>query len=236
MRILLLFIALILPLSAFADYAGHHLELKIKTIDGQCIQAFDFREMIYQKDKSMDYKSFLEHNYQSFLADNDSLFYYDNRIRYDYEVDSNDSLHIFKLIDKKKIANATIQSIEVLDIRRFSYAINISTPLTLQDREWINSKPKDNISTGGVFCNHQIFLHETNKKITKIISELNQTEQNYLQKVKELKEEMKYSDGKPYYEAQAKISKLDDQIDSKISAILEKLHPFKVVIISMCSC
>ena len=226
LRLLLLFIALILPLSVFADYAGHQIELKIKTIDGQCIQAFSYREMIYRKDKSMDYKSFLEHNYQSFLADNDSLFYYENRIRYDYETSPNDSLYIFKLIDKKKIANTTIQSIEVLDIRRFSYAINISTPLTIEDTEWLQTKPIQTYETAGVSCNHQIFLHEKNKKTDKIIAELNHTEQAYYQKIKDLKEAMKYSDGEPYHEAQTFISKLDDEIDSKISKTLDKFKGF----------
>lgn len=235
-RPLIIFLILTFSLSVFADYAAQYIELKIKTINGQCIQAFDYGEMIYQKDKSMDYKSFLEHNYQSFLADNDSLFYYENRIRYDYKIGSDDSLYIFKVINPKKIASTTIQAIEVLDIRQFSYATNISTPLTLQDTEWIQTQKVQTYETGGVFCHHQIFLHETNKKTAKIIAELKRTEQTYLQKVKELKEEMKYVNGEPYQEIQAFISKLDDQIDSKISAILEKFYDSKVVIISMCSC
>ena len=105
--------------------------------------------------------------------------------------------------------------------------------MTLEDREWLQTKPVQTYETGGIFCNHQIFLHEQNKKTTKIITELNRTEQAYYQKVKDLKEQMKYSDGELYHEAQTFISKLDDEIDSKI---LGKFNGLKVVIISMCSC
>ena len=100
----------------------------------------------------------------------------------------------------------------------------------------MKTKPTEKHSFGGTFCSHDIYIHEKNDDADKIIEDLKKISLNFEKAIKEQQEIMESSDGKYYYQAKERIEKIEEEIDSKISEVLQNFDGMKVVIISMCSC
>lgn len=236
-----LFFILLLPLLAFAEYNGHQIKFSIELKDGIEIIGFNYLASVYQKDKSISYKEFLENNYELILRNqyNDSIgefTYFQNRIKYNYEDYDGGKRFIYTLTDKKEIDKNNIKKFKIIELTDQSYAIGISTNHEWKDRLWMKIKPVEKYSFGGIFCSHDIYIHEKNDETDKIINVLKKISLNFEQAVKEQQEIMERSDGKYYYEAEEKIEKIEEEIDSKISDELLDFDGLKVVIITICTC
>lgn len=236
-----LFFILFLPLIVFAEYNGHQIKFSIKLQDGIEIIGYNYLASVYQKDKSISYKEFLENNYELILRNqyNDSIgefTYFQNRIKYYYEDYNGGKSFIYTLTDKKEIDKNNIKKFKIIELTDQSYAIGISTNHQWKDRLWMNLKPVEKYSFGGTFCAHDIYIHEKNDETDKIINALKKISFNLEKAIKEQQEIMEHSDGKYYYEAKEKIEKIEEEIDRKISDELQDFNEMKVVIITMCTC
>lgn len=237
----LLFFILLLPLIAFAEYNGHQIKFSVEFNDGGEIIGYSYLASIYQKDKSIGYKEFLETNYELILRNhyNDSIgefTYFQNRIKYNYKDYDGEKRFIYTLTDKKEIDKQNIKKFKIIELTDQSYAIGISTNHNWKDRLWMKTKPTEKHSFGGTFCSHDIYIHEKNDDADKIIEDLKKISLNFEKAIKEQQEIMESSDGKYYYQAKERIEKIEEEIDSKISEVLQNFDGMKVVIISMCSC
>jgi hypothetical protein len=124
----------------------------------------------------------------------------------------------------------------IIELTDQSYAIGISTNQEWKDRLWMKTEPIEKNSFGGTFCSHDIYIHEKNDETDKIINILKNISLNFEKAIKEQQEIMEHSDGKYYYEAEEKIEKIEEEIDSKISEELQHFDGMKIVIITMCTC
>jgi hypothetical protein len=237
----LLFFILFLPFIAFAEYNGHQIKFSIELKDGIEIIGYNYLSSVYQKDKSISYKEFLENNYELILRNqySDSIgefTYFQNRIKYDYKDYDEKKRFIYTLTDKKEIDKNNIKKFKIIELTDQSYAIGISTNHEWKDRLWMKTEPIEKNSFGGTFCSHDIYIHEKNDETDKIINVLKNISLNFEKAIKEQQEIMEHSDGKYYYEAEEKIEKIEEEIDSKISEELQHFDGMKIVIITMCTC
>jgi len=237
----LLFFILFLPFIAFAEYNGHQIKFSIELKDGIEIIGYNYLSSVYQKDKSISYKEFLENNYELILRNqySDSIgefTYFQNRIKYDYKDYDGEKRFIYTLTDKKEIDKNNIKKFKIIELTDQSYAIGISTNHEWKDRLWMKTEPIEKYSFGGAFCSHDIYIHEKNDLTDKIINVLKNISLNFEKAIKEQQEIMEHSDGKYYYEAEEKIEKIEEEIDSKISEELQRFDGMKIVIITMCTC
>lgn len=237
----LLFIILFLPLIAFAEYNGHQIKFSIELKNGIEIIGYNYIASIYQKDKSIGYKEFLENNYELVLKNqfSDSIgdyTYFQNRIKYDYTGIDGGERFIYTLLDKKEIDIHRIKRFEIIELTDQSYAIGISTHHESKDSLWMKVKPVEKYSFEDIFCSHDIYIHEKDDETVKIINTLKKVSLNFKKAIKEQEEIMEHSDGKQYHEAKEKIEKNEEAIDRKISEELQKFDGMKVVIITMCTC
>lgn len=237
----LLFFILFLPLIVFAEYNGHQIKFSIEFKDGIEITGYNYLASVYQKDKSISYKEFLENNYELILRNqyNDSIgefTYFQNRIKYDYKDYDGEKRFIYTLTNKKEIDKYNIKKFKITELTNQSYAIGISTNHEWKDRLWMQTEPAEKYAFGGIFCSHDIYIHEKNEETDKIINVLNTVSLNFEKAIKKQREIMKVSDGKHYYEAEDKIKKIEEEIDGKISEELQGFNGMKVVIITMCTC
>ncbi len=97
-------------------------------------------------------------------------------------------------------------------------------------------KPIEQFAFGGIFCSHEIFIHEKSAQTDNIIQELQILTADFEAEIKELEQEMKYADGEHYYRAEAKLEQLEEEIDEKVSEIVGKFGGLRVVVITMCTC
>ena len=237
----LLILILFLPFIVFAEYNGHQIKFSIELNDGVEIIGYNYLASVYQKDKSISYKAFLENNYELILRNqyNDSLgefTFFQNRIKYNYKDYNGENRFIFTLTDKKEIDKNNIKTFKIIELTDQSYAIGISTNHMWKDRLWMKNKPTERQSFGGTFCSHDIYIHEKNNDTDKIIDALKKLSLNFEKAIKEQQQIMDHSDGNHYYEAKEKIEKIEEDIDNKISEELQNFNGMKVVIITMCTC
>ena len=84
----------------------------------------------------------------------------------------------------------------------------IRNNITLQDTTWMKTKVVKTVASGGFLCGYELYFHEYNGELEKLL--------------KELKERAK----------KAKV-KEDDTI---MDAVLKKIMRFKVIVIASCTC
>ena len=232
---------LFLPCLASAEYNGHQIEFTITLTDGKEIHGYNYLAMVHRRDESIGYQEFLEQNPEMVLRNqfNDSVgewTYFEHRIRYDYLSYGRDSSFIYTLIDKKSVEKHTVASLTIIGLTDQSYAIGVSSGHEYEDRIWMTSEPVERHSFGGIFCSTDIFIHEKTAETDQVIQELEQISADFDQQVKAQEAEMKYADGEPYYQAEAKLEQIEEAMDGKISAVLQRFDGLKVVLITMCTC
>lgn len=235
------YILLLLPLSAFAEYNGHQIEFIIETTDGREIHGYNYLAMVSIQDESLSYQEYLEANFEIVLNNhfNDSVgthAYFQHRIKYNFTNLYGGTGFIYTLTDKRSIDTNKVKSFKIIGLTDQSYAVGISTGHDYKDRIWMAGEPLEKYGFGGTFCSHDIFLHETNRETDRIIAELQKVSDDFEKELKELNEEMRSSDGAAHWEAEEKIDNLEEEIDEKISNVLQNFSGMKVVIITMCTC
>lgn len=240
-QVIIFFTFLFLPFIVFAEYNGHQIEFTIELNNGEKVIGYNYLASVYQSDKTIDYKEFLEKNYEIVLRNqyNDSLgelTYFLNRIKYNYLDYNGDSRFIYTLTDKKAIDKQQIKSFKIIELTSQSYAIGISTEHKWEDRFWMSKNPIEKISTAGYLCEFQIFIHETNSNIEQLKKKLEIVAIELDKEIKEQQKILENSNGKSYHEAGDKIEELEGFIDIRISELLQEFNGMKVVIISMCTC
>lgn len=230
-----------LPFFALAEYNGHQVEFVMTLTDGSKIEGYNYLPSVFRKDESLSYKVYLEQNYELILNNqfNDSVgdwAYFEHRIKYYFAHEEGNHGFIYMLTDKKGIDQHNVESVSILSLTNQSYAIGISSFHKYEDREWMSSKAIERHSYGGRFCTNDIFIHEKNAQTDSILQALNNVTFEHRIKIQALEDEMSYSDGEPYYEAEQKINDLDEEFDSLIFELLQYFDGVKVVIITMCTC
>lgn len=80
--------------------------------------------------------------------------------------------------------------------------------ITLPDTTWMKTKVVKTVTTGGYLCGYELYFHEYNSELEKLL--------------KELKERAKKAEAK--------------EDDSIMDPILKKIMRFKVIVIASCTC
>lgn len=234
---LVLFLLFTISSIALGEYNGHHLELKIELVGGGEIHGYKYLAEVFPRDKTIAYKEFLEKNYQKVLKNqtvNDlgELTFYQNRLKYNYIDFNNEQRFIYALTDQKGINEKEIKSFIIIEMIPFSYTMGVNI-CNWEDKKWMHKKPVQKYSTGGLFCNHDIFIHEKNEVTDQIILELDKVYQTF---EKELKAKQTELNGEDHYEIEELIENLEEGLDEKIDKVIYKFKGQKVVIVTMCTC
>ncbi|NRR93364.1 hypothetical protein HSX10_17455 [Winogradskyella undariae] len=240
-KIQLLFLIIFLPFIAFAEYNGHQIKFSIDFKDGSKIIGYNYLATVYQKDKSISYKEFLEKNYKTILSNQfndltDEYTYFQNRIKYNYNDYDGNERFIYTLTDKKGIDINSIKSLNIIELTDQSYAIGISSKHNWKDRLWMNDKPVETFYFGANLCSHTVYIHQKTNQTDSIIKQLEKISIEFENKIKEQKNIIENSNGSTVYEASDEIDKLEEEIGTEISKLLQKFDEMKVVILTMCSC
>ena len=85
-------------------------------------------------------------------------------------------------------------------------------------------------------CSHTVYIHQKTNQTDSIIKQLEKISIEFENKIKEQKNIIENSNGSTVYEASDEIDKLEDEIGTEISKLLQKFDEMKVVILTMCSC
>jgi len=130
-----------------------------------------------------------------------SISLYADRLTYAYCTGSETSClenqkdTIFKLFSKITLSKSEIKSIRVVECKRVSAMMHISNELEISDAEWLNNKTIEAIRFGFDLCDNQIFIHERNEEVNKILANIKKLKL----KLNELKEPGLLSDEERKY-------------------------------------
>ncbi|MFY0675313.1 MAG: hypothetical protein JXQ87_18095 [Bacteroidia bacterium] len=176
----------------------------------------------------------------SFLfSDQDSVRFYKDMLKYKYHWWYSESAMIQRGITNPfYLKTAKIESAKVLDMYSFSYMMGFGTSHSLADSVWMNQPVVDTASAGGYLCFWQIFVHEHNVEVERLLDQLREIQQPLKDLIKESNQiRKKYGFGYEYDEVNRKIDSIQNSnLEDQISEIIGELNRFKVVVIEECSC
>jgi|GEM_PF-2858559 len=221
-----------------AEYNGIHIELMIKMENGDKLHAYNFIAPYFLNDTL---EAYLEKNPDLILRNdlNDSLGNYafcKERVEYNFILNGGYGKS-YQLIHKTSIDFNSIQSVAIISAVNYSYAVGMSGINTLNDTVWSNIPAKEKYNFGGLFCSHDIFIHEQNKNVKLVISQLEKASLDFDTKLKALEEELEISNGADYYNTKEKMDTLEEKSGEVIDNIIEGFdEDSKVIILTMCTC
>jgi len=197
-------------LSAKAEYEMWLLKFTIEQTDGKKITGYAFALPDAINKDSIKNTRYLIDAMDQLDSNNDSaIMFSKNRIRYNYKQPGNNELaHRYTLANDATIKVKNIRKITMLEVLDYDFLSVIKNDITLADTAWMKTKIVKTVSTGGHLCGYELFFHEYNSELEKLL--------------KELKERAKKAEAK--------------EDDSLMDAVFKKIMRFKVIVISSCAC
>lgn len=227
-KILIILIISLLSINAKAEYNGYHVMFSIETYNNEIHTAYAYLAPTNLNLDSLNNKNYLQKRLDQSWKENylkDSLTYFLERVKYDYkrhEGLSDNIYSIYSLNSKASISFDDIKSIQVIDFIEQTYAVNISSPITLADSIWYKNDPIKSYSFGGYLCFYQVYVHSDSKKVDQIIQRLLEKQKQLIELEENDEMEIDLKNG--------------DEIDNEFYEIIKELNSEKVVVISECTC
>ncbi|HEX6432217.1 MAG TPA: hypothetical protein VF008_31210 [Niastella sp.] len=201
---------LVSMLSAKAEYEWWLLKFTIEQTDGKKVTGYAYAfPTAFNKD-SINNTRYLINAMDHLDHKNDSaILLCKNRIRYDYKQQGGTDLeYIYTLATIVTIKTKNIRKITILEMLDSDYLSVIRNDITLQDTAWMRTKVVKTVVTGGYLCGYELYFHEYNSELEKLL--------------KELKEKAKKAEA--------------NEEDMIMEPVLKKIMRFKVIVIASCSC
>lgn len=165
------------------------------------------------------------------------ISFFKHRLKYSYYSYGNtEKTAIYSLIDPTEFPISNIKHLEIIEIIDHGYLLNLTSNHTLKDSVWMQEEPIEKVHFGGYFCDWQLFVHRSSTKATKVIEAINVVTKTYTDSIVQLEAVIANSMDDEKAKALAELNLLQENIDTKISALLEQLDGEKVVVITFCSC
>lgn len=233
--LLALLVVFVFSATLKAEYGGITLKYEVSLCNGTDVTAYARYPSYFINGDSLGSKHFIIKRLMN--TGHDSVQLFGDLIYYDFELWQNlQTQH--SLLNPFYIKLADIESIQVLSQIKFSYMLSIGTNHKLADTLWMKKPVVDTLSGVGYLCLWNIYVHERNEDVDRILTEFVKAQET----VKRLRREVNaaYNTGDPMeYDTpnQALKDYLDtNDLDKELGKILSKLDDYKVVIIQECSC
>ena len=196
--------------SAKAEFEVWLLKFTIEQTDGKKVTGYAFASPSDFDKDSIRNTRYLIHALDNLDYQNDSAIQFSkNRIRYDYKQQGGtDMAYRYTLATDVTIKTKNIRTITILEMLDSDIISVIKNDITLPDTAWMKTKVVKTVVSGGNLCGYELYFHEYNSELEKLL--------------KELKERAKKAEAKE-----------DDEI---MEPILKKIMRFKVIVIASCSC
>ncbi len=209
-KIIYTIVLLAFMLSAKAEYEMWLLKFTIEQTDGKKVTGYAYAyHSAFNKDSIKNTRHLI--NALLYLDDkHDSAIQFSkSRIRYDYKPHGGTNMaYMYKLLNDVTIKTKNIRRITVQEMLESGYSSVIMNNITLPDIAWMKTKVVKTVATGGYLCGYELYFHEYNSELEKLL--------------KELKERAKKA-----------AAKEDDTI---MEPVLKKIMQFKVIVIASCTC
>lgn len=197
-------------LSAKAEYEMWLLKFTIEQTDGKKVTGYAYayhaaidRDSIKNTRHLINALLYLDNKKDS------AILFSKDRIKYAYKShEATDMAYLYTLTNNVSIKTKNIRKITVLEMLNSGYSTVIMNNITLPDTAWMKTKVVKSAATGGYLCGYELYFHEYNSELDKLL--------------KELKARAKKAEAK--------------EDDSIMEPILKKIMRFKVIVIASCTC
>lgn len=212
-NLLVVVLCLLFAFISKAEYNGWLLKLVIEKTDGNKfvvyshVPSYEIDKDSIKNDKYLFNKRFIF---------NKNGFYL-NAVKYVFQnpySSGKDKIDTYKLLNSTKVNILEIKQIEIDEIIRFGYSREILNDLSLNDTLWFKIKPLKSESCETYFCSYNLFCHEYNDEIKRLVHSLKI-------KCKQIEKEE---------------SENERRNDKEVLLIIKKLTKYKVVVITTCTC
>lgn len=237
-NILVVFFTILFSISARAEYNGYHISFTIENVNGQESKGYVYVASAYLKMDSLQSTEYLKRALDQSDRDENwenrkALTYYKERIIYHYKpvndrYGSQESYE-YHLIGITKMSFNSIKKITIDEMIDWSYTTWLSILQKSSDLSWLKSKPMKSYFFTSFLCEYQVFVHEKNDAIDRLINKLVQiqTEINKIEATENYWEEV---------ELRNKLDEAYEKMEEEVNKFIEQLFGFKIVIISFCTC
>jgi hypothetical protein len=211
-NLLVVVLCLLFAFASKAEYNGWLLKLVIEQTDGNKFVVFSHVPS-YEIDKDSIKNSKYLFSKRFILNKNG---FYLNAVKYVFQnpySGGKAKIETYKLLNSTKVNILQIKQIEIVDIINFGYSREILNDLSLNDSIWIKTKPLNSESCQTYFCSYNIFSHENNNQIERLIHSLKI-------KCKQIEKEE---------------SEKEIRNDKEALLIIKKLTKYKVVVVNTCT-
>lgn len=160
-----------------AEYSGWQYKVNIHFKGGDSTKAFFFAYPELNAD-SLNNVGHVERYLKR--QNKDTLKLDLNRLTYKYKWDlnQNDESICYSLFNNKEFLWKDINSIEVSNYFRSSYAISLETALTFKDTSWCSLSADTVLNIDIELCSYTFCFHQINPEVKSVIKEVSQA--NYL--------------------------------------------------------
>jgi methyl-accepting chemotaxis protein len=212
-KITILLITFLIPLYCMAEYDEWDYEITIKTTEGKTFSGYGKRRIFKLDKDSLSNRGYL---IDKLTNNNDSLFFYTKRISYKNtsELAPMQSRE-YLLFDKKGVLTNSIKNITVFNIEIGSTLSKIENKLYLRDTTWLKKQPLKIIHIKGYVCEFDIFVHEKNDDLSKIIDRMKMISEKYFN---------------------AENPEINTDEINQFFEEIKKMQGMKVVVFSFCTC
>jgi hypothetical protein len=196
--------------SAKAEYDVWLLKFTIEQTDGKKVTGFAYAiPSAFNKDSIKNTRYLINALDHLDYNNDNSILFSKNRIRYDYKPHEGKKMaYMYTLVNESNVKTNSIRKITILEMLDSDYISVIRNNITLPDTAWMKTKVVKTVASGGHLCGYELYFHEYNSELEKLL--------------KELKERAKKAEAKE-----------DDTI---MEPILKKIMRFKVIVIASCTC
>lgn len=223
---------------ANAEYNGWFIQFSIVTKANTTLVGHLYVASAYFDIDSIKNQDYLLTHINADEAPTDNqISFFKHRLKYNYYSYGNtEKTAIYSLMDPTKFPISSIKSIEIIEMIDHGYLLNLTSNHTLKDTVWMQEEPIETVHFAGYFCDWQIFVHQGSSQTTKVIEVINVITENYTDSLVQLEAIIANSDEDEKAKAIAELNLLQENIDTKISSLLQQLNNEKVVVITFCSC
>lgn len=201
-------------LTAKAEYDGWFLQLSIDKTDGKKTTAHVYVTSAGAAyEDSLQSTAFLLQLLDGFDGKIDSIIQvFKDRIRYVCRpYGGEEDQVIYDLVNEIKIKASSIRKITIREKIYWSYTTSIANKLTMQDTVWLKTKPVRYESTGALLCGYELYFHEYNKELEKLLKQLK-------------------------IQAEKSTATESEDDDILLEPIIKKIMRYKVIVIVTCTC
>jgi hypothetical protein len=197
-------------LSAKAEYDVWLLKFTIEQTDGKKVTGYAYAiPTAFNKDSIKNTRYLINALDHLDYNNDNAILFSKNRIRYDYKPHEGTKMaYMYALANEATVKTNSIRKITILEMLDSDFISVIRNNITLPDTAWMKTKVVKTAASGGYLCGYELYFHEYNSELEKLLKELRER-------------------------AKKAAAKEDDTI---MEPILKKIMRFKVIVIASCTC